>query len=197
MDERGFMRHLDDLKQSYKETLKDWRKRREAVREQIQARTTVPLDELKKKKFREERHRLREELPELYVQLREIGEIIGSLEYVIEWLEKGKNPNLSRGIERRSVYQRTVFMDPSIMERYMRPTNSRSASTLTEEQRDKLRDVLEILSPRERECYEMHFGDGLPHSKIAELLNIPRANVGEYVKRAHEKVSRGWQGTLF
>lgn len=172
MDERGFMRHLDDLKKGYRKTLKRLQDRREQIVEAgLESECADELDLIKG--------------------------MVSDVNYAIEWLHTGRQPNAKRGIDRRSVYQRTVFMDPAIMERYMRPTNTRSASTLTEDDKHRLEEVLELLSPRERECYEMHYGDGLPHSKIAEILNIPRSNVGEYVKRAHEKVSRGWQGTLF
>lgn len=177
------MRHLADLKKSYQKTLGQLQKRRKKIEDAIEA---APTSEAKK------------EISANYEEeLEHIKGMISDVNYCIDWLHTGRQPNARRGIDRRSVYQRTVFMDPSIMERYMRPVNSRSATTLTEDQKHRLREVLEILSPRERECYEMHYGDGLPHSKIADLLNIPRANVGEYVKRAHEKVSRGWQGTLF
>ncbi|MDQ0114304.1 sigma-70 family RNA polymerase sigma factor [Paenibacillus harenae] len=122
---------------------------------------------------------------------------ISDVNYAINWMQTGRRPGSKRGIERRSVYQNTVLMDPMIIANFSNAYNSRSGSTLTPEEADRLRDALEILSPQERECYVMAYGHCYSHAEIAKTLKISKGAVDKYVKRAHEKVSRGWQGTLF
>ncbi|WP_081418935.1 sigma factor-like helix-turn-helix DNA-binding protein [Paenibacillus sp. Leaf72] len=53
------------------------------------------------------------------------------------------------------------------------------------------------LSPQERECYVMAHGHAIPHQQIARMLKLSESSVSTYIKRAHEKVSKGWEGTLF
>jgi RNA polymerase sigma-70 factor (ECF subfamily) len=183
MDERGFMRHLDDLKKGYRKTLSRLQARRKEIANDVGNETSGEL--------------WRAIDNENEVELDLIKGMISDVNYAIEWLHTGRQPNAKRGIDRRSVYQRTVYMDPAKMQHYMRPTNSRSASTLTEDERDRLRDVLSILSERERECYELHYGYGFTYDEVAVMLKISKGSVEEYVKRAHAKVSAGWQGTLF
>ncbi|OBZ15151.1 hypothetical protein A7975_32550 [Bacillus sp. FJAT-26390] len=171
------MLHLDDLKRSYRITLGKLQASREKIEENI---AEAP------------------ELAAVYEEdLSHISEMISDVNYNIEWLHTGRQPRSKRGVDRRSVYQRTVLMDPTIMERYMKPINSRSATTLTDDERHKLEEVLDILSPREREVFTMAKGEGFPHEYIADMLNIHKGSVDVMVKRAHDKVSAGWQGTLF
>lgn len=197
LDQRGYLLHLSDLKSSYIETRSYWQGVRNDLTAELQEKTEVPLEEIHKKKFKKERQRLREECADLYDERKIVGSIITDLNIVIQWLEKGRNPYSNRGVERLAAYQREVSYDPQIMERYLRPTNSRSSTTLTEDEKDRLRDALEILSPREREVYGMAKGEMFPHSYIAEMLGISKSSVDTMVSRAHEKVLRGWQGTLF
>ncbi|WP_235533223.1 hypothetical protein [Paenibacillus sp. Leaf72] len=56
----------------------------------------------------------------------------------------GEQPGTRRGIERRSVYQNTVLLDPMIMQSFANPVNSRSGSSLTEDEKKALEEVLEI-----------------------------------------------------
>ncbi|MFD1955975.1 sigma-70 family RNA polymerase sigma factor [Paenibacillus thailandensis] len=122
---------------------------------------------------------------------------ISDVHYAIEWLHTGRRPGNKRGIERRAAYQREKLVDPMVLQSYASKVNSRSGSTLTEEQRFKLEQALCRLSPQEREIYEMAHGQGLPHSEIASLLAISKGSVDKVVQRAQKKVSEELYGNLF
>ncbi|GAK12226.1 hypothetical protein JCM19039_1980 [Geomicrobium sp. JCM 19039] len=40
-----------------------------------------------------------------------VGAMIRDLEYAIEWMETSRRPGAKRDIDRRSVHQRTIYMD--------------------------------------------------------------------------------------
>ncbi|MFP7469985.1 hypothetical protein SFC55_03170 [Niallia taxi] len=48
----------------------------------------------------------------------------GDLEFVITWMQTGHAPRSVRGVERRSVYQNTKPVDPLLMQRYFRSTQT-------------------------------------------------------------------------
>ncbi len=112
-------------------------------------------------------------------------------------MQTGRRPHSKRGIERRGVYANTKLIDPMIMQNYSNNYNSRSESTLTPEQKFKLEQALKMLSPQEREAYELAHGRGLPHSEIAKLLGITKGAIDKMIQRAHKKVSGEEQGNLF
>ncbi|OMF35317.1 hypothetical protein BK133_10895 [Paenibacillus sp. FSL H8-0548] len=157
----------------------------------------MTLEQMGEKQHRDVYKQWRSANDGLWNELQDLREMISDANFVIEWLHTGRQPGTKRGIERRSVYQNTVLLDPMIMANFSNQYNSRSGSTITEEERHKLEEVLGILSPQERECYVLAFGQCYSHAEIAKALAISKGAVDKYVQRAHEKVSKGWQGTLF
>ncbi|MFD0710613.1 sigma factor-like helix-turn-helix DNA-binding protein [Paenibacillus sp. GCM10027626] len=123
--------------------------------------------------------------------------MISDINFAIMWMHTGRRPGNKRGIERRAAYQREKLMDPLKMQSYMQQTKAASPSSLTDDEAHRLREVLDILSPQERECFTLSFGQCFPHSYIADMLGISKGAVDKYVQRAHAKVTAGWQGTLF
>jgi positive control factor len=117
-----------------------------------------------------------------------ISSMISDMEYALEWLKKGRRPGNRRGIERRSVYQRTALMNN--MDIFTSLELSEPNIQLTEEQRKKLVDILIDFSLRERQCYLMHMAKGMSYAEIAKELNISRRTVQQYVERAKEKVKK-------
>ncbi|ACT00275.1 RNA polymerase, sigma-24 subunit, ECF subfamily [Paenibacillus sp. JDR-2] len=122
---------------------------------------------------------------------------ISDVNFAIGWMQTGKRPGSKRGIERRGIYANTKLVDPLTLQSYANPINSRSGSSLTEDEKELLREALDLLSDQERECYVMSHGHGLTHAYIAEVMKLSKSAVASYIKRAHEKVSKDWQRTLF
>ncbi|MDG5470526.1 sigma-70 family RNA polymerase sigma factor [Jeotgalibacillus sp. ET6] len=116
-----------------------------------------------------------------------VSEMISDMNFSLEWMRKGRRPGNRRGIDHRSVYQRTALLDmdlfPSID---LKPKQV----YLKEEQRRQLIDILLDFSYRERECYLLHMAQGLSYADIADELNLKRRTVQQYVERAKEKVDK-------
>ncbi len=80
-----------------------------------------------------------------------IRTIITDVEYVIEWLEKGRQIGIRRAIDRRDAYQRMLIKDPRIIETYSQALMFEPSGNVTEEDRIRLRDALAVLTDREKE----------------------------------------------
>ncbi|WP_051236817.1 sigma-70 family RNA polymerase sigma factor [Paenibacillus pinihumi] len=197
VDEKGFLTDLRQLKKAYRETLKGLQAYRKQLEQKVEAAAAMSMEELKEKPNRPRYKDLQVEHAEIFDEIDVIKGMISDVNYAIEWLHTGRQPGTRRGIDRRAVYQNTILMDPSIMANFSNQYNSRSSTTLTEHERDRLRDVLQILSEQERKCYVLSYGHGYSHSEIARMLVLQKGTVDKYVQRAHEKVSKGWQGTMF
>lgn len=126
-----------------------------------------------------------------------IGEMRGEVDWVIEWLETGRQPGNKRGIERRAAYQREKLMDPIRMQAFVYRATAGSPANITEWQRHQIEDALCVLSDRERECYTLAHGQGFSHEYIAEMLGITKGSVDSYIVRAQEKISDRLQNSLF
>lgn len=114
-------------------------------------------------------------------------------DFVVQWLETGRQPGNMRGIERRSVYELTTLVDP---------TNDKDPSlsynpfdepkNKTDEERKKeallVENILLNLSNREREIFVMRYERLMKRREIAEELGITVGTVAQTLKRAEEKL---------
>jgi positive control factor len=126
-----------------------------------------------------------------------LSEMIGDVEYVIEWLETGRRPGNRRGIERQAAYQRERLMDPVRMQAFAARSTAGSPANLTEWQLHQIEDALCVLSERERECYVLAHGECFTHSQIADMLGITKSSVDTHIKRAQQKISERVMNSLF
>ncbi|XOK58381.1 hypothetical protein ACJ7K1_17455 [Paenibacillus elgii] len=69
-----------------------------------------------------------------------ISDMISDCEFVEQWLETGRMPGSRRGIDRRSVYQRTKVWNPSWMEQLITKPAGPDRE-LTEDERMPVRDA--------------------------------------------------------
>jgi positive control factor len=126
-----------------------------------------------------------------------LSEMIGEVEYVIEWLETGRRPGNRRGIERRAAYEREKPMDPVRMQAFVARSTAGSPCNLTEWERFQLEDALSSLTERERECYVLTHGECFSFEETARLLGISKSSVQTHVKRAQEKIRERVVTSLF
>lgn len=197
VDERGYMLDLQDLKRSYQKTLNGLIVQRKELEIIIEEDSGMTLEEMGEKKNRSVYNRWKQSNDGLWDAYNSIKESISDVNYVIAWLHTGKRPGNMRGIERRSVYQNTILVDPHILQSYAKPYESRSSTTLTDEQKAKVEDALRTLSPLERECFILIEGRGFSSGQTAEMMNLSKGTVDTVMKRAKDKFQRGWQSTLF
>ena len=118
-----------------------------------------------------------------------INSMIDSTTFIIDWIEKGGNPEEMRGVNIRQAYhiKHLSNMDilPDISEQI---ATEREQLYLTDEQKRIIVRVLESLSDRERDCFLLHEASGMSMSEVAENLGISKSSVQMYVRRAREKV---------
>ncbi|WP_232695485.1 sigma-70 family RNA polymerase sigma factor [Brevibacillus daliensis] len=160
---------MQELLQQYKRTRKNLAKARDTYKETV-------TEQLSEKGNRKSEYEL-------------LTEMMGSVEYVIAWLETGKCPGNKRGIERRSAYQREVLMDPILLQSHINRTNAGSPANITDSQRSEIESALSTLSEREKDCYIMAHGQGISQYDIAELLGVSRGTVDTYIRRGQAKIS--------
>lgn len=116
-----------------------------------------------------------------------INSMVDSMTYSIDWMEKGRQPDLYRGVDRKNAY-RTMQYDemeiiPDITEQI-----EREPLYMSQEQRQTLLHLFRNFSDRERQCYLMYEAEQLSMQKIADRLGIKKSSVQMYIKRAKEKV---------
>jgi len=126
-----------------------------------------------------------------------ISGMISDVQYAIDWMNRGHKPDPRRGINRRSRGQRTIPVDPLKIQSYAQPAACGSPTTLSEYERYQIEDALSTLSERERECYIMKYGKCYSIGDIANILNVKRGTIQDYLKKAEEKVKNNIENSLF
>lgn len=116
--------------------------------------------------------------------------MISDLEYVVKWLSTGRQPEAKRAIDRRSVYQRTVFASPEVLEALANQYQlKRETRTVNDEDKRLIEDVLSALTEKEREIYITVVGHNLSFSKCAALHGIAKGSVQKHIERARKKIA--------
>lgn len=121
--------------------------------------------------------------------------MVSDLEFVVQWMEKGRMPGAKRAIDRRSVYQRTVFYDPVVLSQVYGNRDSYNPFEEDEEESKQLDPMvfLEQCTAREVEVFLMHKGQGLSMQKTADMLGVSKSAVQETIKRAKKKIDTALQ----
>ena len=63
-----------------------------------------------------------------------------------------------------------------------------AAAAASAERERILGEVFSQLPPRERECFELHYLDGLTHRQIGERLGLPQDTVSTVLRRTKERL---------
>jgi RNA polymerase sigma factor (sigma-70 family) len=177
LDENGYIAHIQDLKASYRETLRIVRDSKNRCDAELTLENngaeSVHHDSIIK------------------------DSIIKDLNLMIDWLHLGRMRGGRRGAERRPAHQMKRCIDPLRMQSYSDNYNSRSASTLTKDQMELLQDALCKLTESERLCYMLSHGQKTPYSEIAALLGVSIRTVRGYIDRGALKVAYYLELNLF
>lgn len=136
--------------------------------------------------------------------LKIISGMISDIRYALEWMRTAKQPDIKRGIERRSAYQRNKSVNPLLMQRYLRSTETLyewddkpKESVISEWERIKLEDALSTLTENEREVYMMFKGNCLSMDKISKILNVSKGTIQKSLQRSEIKIAKQLQESLF
>jgi DNA-directed RNA polymerase specialized sigma subunit len=115
-----------------------------------------------------------------------LTDMISDVNYSIEWMHTGRRPGNKRGIERLAAYQRETPVPP---ERLIHRFNQPPPRRMEINDYNRLIQVLNILSFRERACFEMYHVGLWSEYDIADHLDISRDSVHEYLNRAKLKIN--------
>jgi RNA polymerase sigma factor (sigma-70 family) len=188
-------RNIPELLEWYKDTLKDVQEVYESYTERIKAykdNTAYP-----------DRNDAHEDIQRLEAERSHVSRMITDLEYSIEWMETSRRPGNKRGIERRSYEQRTIVKDPAWVQAMIKAKQGQK--TLSDEELQKLDDLLGCLNTEQYEVFTMIRGKCFSYEECARMLGMTKSNVQYHLERAEEvlreKVKGGstveLQGTLF
>lgn len=186
---------MEDLIPEYKDTRKALRRKREELKCLRDAKKEERIKLMAKgtllTTFQAEREDIEAAIAVLESEMKTYGEMISDAEFILEWLESGRRPGNKRGIERRAAYQREKPIDPVQLQAYIAKTSSGGAvqaERISDKERERIEFALGELTPRERACYEMVRGNGLPYAEAAELLGIEKSSVQWFIESAEEKL---------
>ncbi|MDR4197940.1 sigma factor-like helix-turn-helix DNA-binding protein [Bacillus altitudinis] len=117
--------------------------------------------------------------------------MINDLEYVVKWLSTGRQPEAKRAIDRRSVYQRTVFASPEVLEALANQYNfvKEPPRKLSEDDKRLIEYALSTLTQKQKEMYLSHVADGNSLDKIASLMGVSKGTVQIHLSRAKKKIA--------
>lgn len=107
-----------------------------------------------------------------------VSGMVSDMRYALEWMRHGRRPGNRRGADRTDIYRQRELLEE------LRPTQ------IDEKEREKLVRVLLTLTERERTCFLLHMAQGLTYAEIASNLNVSKASVQTFCKRAKDKVQQ-------
>lgn len=117
-----------------------------------------------------------------------INSMIRDLEYVIEWIEHGRQPGNRRGADKTTVYLKPV----NVMDQYegYSPLEYLSTDEKLYEENPDIKDALSLLTDREQEIFILHHVELLSAAEISDLLEVKRGTILKTMKRANKKIER-------
>ncbi|PFE05060.1 RNA polymerase subunit sigma-24 [Bacillus cereus] len=130
--------------------------------------------------------------------------MISDVRYALEWMRTAKKPESKRGIERRSAYQREKLVNPLLMQRYLRSTETQyewdcegKENVISHWERIKLEDALSALTEHEKEIFIMYKGGMLTQEEISKELKVTRSTIQQILRRADKKIAKQLSESLF
>lgn len=116
------------------------------------------------------------------------GSMISDTEWAIDLMETGHIPGTKWSVARWSLAKREVLCDPLEMARYVQ--NKEPASAAPEWMVDILDNVMQSLTDRERQAYELVRGQLYSFAKAGQVMKCNKGSVQNFVSRAEKKISR-------
>ncbi|MDR2833293.1 MAG: hypothetical protein LBV67_06235 [Streptococcaceae bacterium] len=118
-------------------------------------------------------------------ELRIVNGMISDTNYSINWMKHFREPGNRREITRRSQLQRTMLIDSMD---YFGELIGDSVVEPNQKEVAELENILNSLSPREKEAMWLHKGYGYTHSETADLMGISIGTVKTNIFRAFGKI---------
>ncbi|ATH95205.1 positive control sigma-like factor [Bacillus glycinifermentans] len=157
---------MEDLLFEYKRTLKTTK----ALYRLLQDEEGLTAEQMKDKKL--------------------IRSMITDLEYVVDWLEHGREPGIRRSIDRRDSYKRMLIKDPQIIDTFSEGIRFEPVHEVSAADKARIEAALSVLTAREKEIFILHKVERFSYERIAAMLGIKKSTVQTNVKRAQTKMKK-------
>lgn len=118
-----------------------------------------------------------------------INGMINEVTFIIDWIEKGSNPDEYRGNDLKNAYHVSKLSNVDILPDITNQLDD-EPRILTDEQKKIIRKLFNDWSDRERDCFIFHEVEKRSMAEISKLLDISKASVQTYIKRAKEKINK-------
>lgn len=105
-------------------------------------------------------------------------------------MKKEGSPASDGRLARRDAYQRLMIKDPRIIESFSSAMMFEPDGQVSEEDRDRIREALALLTDREKEMFLLHKVECFSYERIADLLGVKKSTVQTTIKRASLKMQR-------
>lgn len=126
---------------------------------------------------------------------KDIGAIIASSQYSIQWLKKGHEPQ-GTGVSKLPYTKREVQVNDIDKVLTIQNTFETTYPELTEDELAEVHSFLSMLSKRERDVFVSIRGKGNTHSETASYLGISESAMYSYLRRAEEKIDKKLNNAL-
>lgn len=128
--------------------------------------------------------------------IRHYNAMISDLDYVIEWLDKGRQPYAMRGYDKRDVY--SLLMDNDKLSALGQALPDQTLpENITADDKYRIDDALSALTIKERDAYVLHYAEQLSYERIAGLMKVKKSTVRGHIERAERKIKEQVRHSLF
>jgi positive control factor len=123
-----------------------------------------------------------------------IDSMISDLEYALDWMRSGRNPDAKKGVDKKGVY----LTDPRILDTLSAQNIYKTmAKEITDFEREIIEDALCTLTSREKDVFLMVKVEGLTYENTADLLGVKKSTVQTHLERAEKKIEERKHMSLF
>ncbi|MCP3764075.1 hypothetical protein NLX67_17115 [Domibacillus sp. A3M-37] len=122
-----------------------------------------------------------------------INSMISEVEFAIQWMMSGRNPDARRGADRTGAYT----LDPKLIKAFVPNKVMEEGRKITADEKWLLGDVLADLTMREKDVFTLVKAEGLTFDYTAELLGLTKSSIQTYLERAERKIKDRKNGSLF
>lgn len=126
-----------------------------------------------------------------------VNGMLSDIEYSIDWMATGKQPNITRGMPRQAKYKREIPFDSDLLDVMIDKGaiiyDLDKPDEEVEEMKEQLvNDLKKSLTPTQQDVFVM-LAQGLERTNIAKVLGISRQAVHETIVRGKRNIKRaGW-----
>jgi predicted DNA-binding protein (UPF0251 family) len=112
------------------------------------------------------------------------------LRYALEYMTSGRRPGARRGVTNLTKERREISFDPQSYQFIkLAALHKKTVSSLSNHQQELLNDLLDLLTPREKQAFELVRGRGYSFEEARQTMNVTsRGTIQNLVERAELKL---------